>query len=145
MIYYFSRRRQETTTCGDLDPQTRLGVKRVTPRMTLSQAVYILRDRDMWDVTSQSIRVWEREGLIRPIRDKETNHRMISYKQLDTLWAIGLLKKIGYSTYQIREYLRLPQGEARTQVTASIVKEAQRWTRIFDRTEQVLLQLSPQS
>jgi DNA-binding transcriptional MerR regulator len=64
------------------------------------------------EVTTDTLRNWERNGLIRVARDPRNSYRLYGAAELGRLRVIRMLRRAGYSTMAIlRMLLRLGQGQ----------------------------------
>ena len=56
-------------------------------------------------VTAKALRIYEKKGLLIPIRDEQNGYRYYDEKAKDTIQVISMLKFLGFSLSQISEFL----------------------------------------
>lgn len=56
-------------------------------------------------VRPSAVRFWEEQGLLQPIRDRESGYRLYDAEQVRNIQVITLLRKAGYETEAIRVVL----------------------------------------
>lgn len=57
-------------------------------------------------VRVSAVRFWEEQGLLKPIRDRESRFRLYDEEQIRNLHVVVLLRKAGYNFEAIREVLK---------------------------------------
>ena len=58
----------------------------------------------LYDISVDSIRYYEKAGILKPIRDEENNYRLYTVEDVRTLTMIRELLNLNFSTEQIRDF-----------------------------------------
>lgn len=70
------------------------------------QYLNITRAARLLDVTTDTLRTWERNGLLRVPRNKDNQYRTYGKHEIETLKAIKMLRRAGYSIMSILRMLK---------------------------------------
>ena len=58
----------------------------------------------LYDISVDSIRYYEKAGILKPIRDEENNYRLYTVEDVRKLTMIRELLNLNFSTEQIRDF-----------------------------------------